>query len=116
MSIDTSSPEWQTHLQEAEREAKRQSTPPGRQPLTDQGIHRSPQDLIDLELTAAGWTSAAAHTHSDVWIAPDGKFYPVALALEMVRQGVKCSPLDALSRVAAEEAAKHSINKKVGGD
>jgi hypothetical protein len=100
------------HCAMADREAKRQSTPPGKQPLTDQGIHRSPQDLIDLELTAAGWTSAAAHPHSDVWISPvDERFYPVALALEMARQGVKRSPLDELSRVAAEEAAKHSTKK-----
>ena len=87
MPIDTNSPEWKAICQEAERETRRQSTPPDKQPLPDQGIHHSPEDLIDLELTAAGWHSMAAHPHGVVWLAPDGKFYPVALALQMVRAG-----------------------------
>jgi hypothetical protein len=83
--------------------------------LTDQGYHRSPQDLIDAELTTAGWTSAAAHPNSAVWVSPvDGMLYPTPSALQLARSGVRGDdPFIAECKRAAKEAAKQSSPKKV---
>ena len=82
--------------------------------LTDIGVHRSPQDLIDIELTAAGWQSAAAHPNSAVWVSPaDGKIYPTPLALQMVRNGVRGDdPFIAEAQQAAREAERQSAPKQ----
>jgi hypothetical protein len=81
---------------------------------TDKGVHQSPQDLIDAELTSAGWKSVTAHPHSATWISPaDGLIYPTAMAREMARQGVRAEdPLIAEAQRAAKEAEKHSTKKK----
>jgi hypothetical protein len=80
---------------------------------TDKGIHHSPQDLIDAELTAAGWGPVAAHPHSATWISPvDRLLYPTAMALEMARQGIRAEdPFIAECKRAAIEAAKQSTKK-----
>jgi hypothetical protein len=86
--------------------------------LTDNGVHKSPQDIIDAELTAAGWQSAAAHPNSAVWVSPvDGKIYPTPLALQMARSGVRGDdPLVASfkqeARRANEAATKQSTKKE----
>jgi hypothetical protein len=42
----------------------------------DQGIHRTQQDIWEMELKAAGWKPVAAHPHSAKWYSPDGVLYP----------------------------------------
>jgi hypothetical protein len=85
--------------------------------LTDRGVHLSPSDLVDVELTEAGWQSQAAHRNSAVWISPaDGLIYPTAMALQMARSGVRGdNPIVASfkqeARRAHEEAAKQSTKK-----
>ena len=81
---------------------------------TDNGVHRSPQDLIDAELTNAGWQSVSAHPHSATWISPvDGKIYPTALAREMTLQGVRAEdPFIAECIRANAEAAKQSSKRR----
>jgi len=82
---------------------------------TDKGVHFSPQDLVDIELTNARWESVTEHHNSPTWISPlDGKIYPTALALQLCRSGERGDdPFIVEAQQAAREAAKASSPKKV---
>ena len=59
----------------AQAEAAKQSTNPI-VALADRGIHRSPEDVLEDELKAAGWKPASLHPRSPKWFSPDGVLVP----------------------------------------
>ena len=59
----------------AQAEAAKQSTNPI-VALADRGIHRSPEDILEDELKAAGWKPVALHPRSPTWWSPDGVLTP----------------------------------------
>jgi hypothetical protein len=66
------------HCKMAAREAAKHSTPIKKQPLApeDRGIHKTPTDLQEAELKAAGWVPTSVHPRSPGWRSPDGVMYP----------------------------------------
>jgi hypothetical protein len=55
--------------------------------LTDQGIHRTPEDQQEFELKQAGWKPVATHPRSPAWRSPEGGLYPGPTYAWMVMKG-----------------------------